>query len=127
VRFSNNVVEAYADPFEIAWGVSGLTIANNLVIDPRLAFTLPSLQGPAFVFDYNVFGAAAALPGAVGEKRVDAAAWMATQMPHSRVVAGVALEGGDLSRILGFSPVDAGRPLGSAFKGSAPDIGVADR
>ena len=127
VRFSNNVINRYADPFRIAAaGVLGLTIANNLILEPKVAFKLPLPQGWA-LFDYNVFGAAAALPGAVGEKQVGTA-WMAAHMPHSRVVAGADLAGGDLSRVVGFSPVDAGKALdGSAFKGSAPDIGVAER
>jgi hypothetical protein len=59
---------------------------------------------------------------------VDAAAWMALRMPHSRVAPGADLSGGDLGKIVGFSPVDAGKALdGVSFRGAAPDVGVAER
>jgi hypothetical protein len=43
------------------------------------------------------------------------------------VISGLGLQEGDLGRVVGFSPVDAGSPLdGVTFGGRAPDIGVAE-
>lgn len=128
VRFYNNVIDRYAEPFVIAAsGVQRVWIANNLILAPKSAFTLLSPDAVT-VFDYNVFGAAAALPAVVGEDRVAASSWIKNHMPHSRLVPGADLSGRDLKRILGFSPVDAGSALeGIPFRGKAPDIGVAER
>jgi hypothetical protein len=110
-----------------ASGVQRVWIANNLILEPRTAFTLLSPDAVA-VFDYNVFGAPAALPAIIGEDRVAASNWIRSHMPHSRLVPDADLAGRDLKRILGFSPVDAGRALeGLPFRGKAPDIGVAER
>ena len=80
------------------------------------------------LFDYNVFGGESSLRAIVGGASVEAAAWMKVHMPHSRVLPGLELEGGDLARVVGFSPVDAGTPVeGVSFRGAAPDIGVAER
>jgi hypothetical protein len=128
VRFVNNVIDRYSEPILLApAGVERVSIANNLVIEPRTAFTLGS---PASVslFDYNVFGSGPNLKAVVGADRVEAAAWMALRMPHSRVVSGADLIGGDLGKIAGFSPVDAGKALeGLPFLGAAPDVGVAEK
>lgn len=128
VRFYNNVIDRYADPFVIAAsGVQRVWVANNLVLEPKRAFTLLSPDAIA-VFDYNVFGASPALPAVVAEDRVAASAWIKGHMPHSRLVPGAGLTGRDLNRIVGFSAVDAGTALeGIPFRGKAPDIGVAER
>ncbi len=128
VRFSNNVIDRYADPFVIAAsGVQRVWIANNLVLEPKTAFTLLSPDAVA-VFDYNVFGATPALPAVVAEDRVAASTWIKGHMPHSRLVPAAGLSGRDLNRIVGFSAVDAGSALeGIPFRGKAPDIGVAER
>ena len=128
IRFVNNVIDHYSEPISISpRGVAGIVIANNLVLEPVLAFTLAAPEAVA-LFDYNVFGKVGALPAQVGANRIEAAAWMARRMPHSRVLAGLDLAGGDLGRVTGFSTVDAGTPLqGLPFQGSAPDIGVAER
>jgi hypothetical protein len=128
VRFANNVVEGYTEPFRIGSArVSGVWIANNLVLKPALALTLESPTA-ASLFDYNVFGGESSLRANVGGASVEAPAWMKVHMPHSRVLPGLELEGGDLARVVGFSPVDAGTPVeGVAFRGAAPDIGVSER
>ena len=128
VRFYNNVIDRYADPFVIAAsGVQRVWIANNLVLEPKRAFTLLSPDAVA-VFDYNVFGASQALPAVVAEDRVAASTWIKGHMPHSRLVPGAGLSARDLDRIVGFSAVDAGSALeGIPFRGKAPDIGVAER
>jgi hypothetical protein len=128
VRFVNNVVDRYAEPFRIASGnVSGAVIANNLVLEPASAFELAAPDSVA-LFDYNLFGAAGSLPGVVGRERVDSASWMQGRMPHSRVVSGLDLVGGDLGRVSGASLAEAGTPIeGLEYRGGAPDIGVADR
>jgi hypothetical protein len=128
VHFYNNVVDDYATPFWVASaGVERAAIANNLVLQPQVAFSLLSTDSVAF-FDYNIFGAPASLRGLVGSDSVNAAEWIARRMPHSRIVSGVTLSGGDLGQITGFSPVDAGKAVeGISYRGAAPDIGVAER
>jgi hypothetical protein len=127
VRFSNNVVEGYAEPFRVGVDARGVTVANNLILHPTVAFRLLSPKAVA-LFDYNVFGGDPALPADVGAGPVGAAAWMKRHMPHSRVIAGAGLTEGDLGRVVGFTPVDAGKALdGAPFEGRAPDIGVAER
>ena len=128
VRFANNVIDRYAEPFRIAAsGAEAISIANNLILRPTIAFRLPSPKAAAF-FDYNVFGAEPSLPADIGAGPVVAAGWMTTHMPHSRVIAGAGMADGDLGKIVGFSPADAGKALeGISFEGSAPDIGVAER
>jgi hypothetical protein len=126
VRVANNVIDRYAEPFWIgSSGLERVEIANNLAIKPRIAFALGALSSVAF-FDYNVFGADPSLPAMVGQGS-EGASWI-SRMPHSRIVPGADLSGGDLSRIVGFSPVDAGKALeGMGYRGAAPDIGVAER
>ena len=128
VRFVNNVIDRYFEPFRLApAGVERVSIANNLVIEPRIAFILGSAASVS-LFDYNVFGSGPDLKAAVGADRVEAAAWMALRMPHTRVVPGADLKGGDLAKIAGFSPIDAGKALdGLPFRGAAPDVGVAEK
>ena len=126
VRIWNNVIDHYAVPFRLAGDASGASIANNLIVAPQTAFSLPA--APKYqLFDYNVFGGETALPAQVGSETVKAVAWMKGRMPHSRVVSGLGFQDGDLGRVVGFSPVDAGTRLdGATFSGRAPDIGVAD-
>jgi hypothetical protein len=126
VQIWNNVIDHYALPFRLAADAAGASIANNLVIAPRTAFSLPATARYR-LFDYNVFGGDPGLPAQVGSESVKAADWMKARMPHSRVISGLGLQEGDLGRVVGFSPVDAGSPLdGVTFGGRAPDIGVAE-
>jgi hypothetical protein len=125
VRFVNNVVDHYAEAFRVADGAGGIVIANNLVLAPGSGFRLPS-SGIAF-FDYNVFGASGLPEARVGGAAVNTE-WWKSRMPHSRLLPGLDITARDLARIAGFSTVDAGMPFdGIAFKGAAPDIGVAER
>jgi hypothetical protein len=126
-KIVNNVIDHYQDPFRIAAaGASGLVVANNLVIDPAIAFVLAAPRS-ALLFDYNVFGSSNPLPARIGTTEVVARTWMKAEMPHSRVVSGLELEGNDLGKVVGFSPVDAGKAVdGIPFNGAAPDIGVAE-
>jgi hypothetical protein len=126
VRFSNNVVDHYAEAIRVAdSGVVRAVVANNLVLSPTLAFRIPA-AGIAF-FDYNVFGAPSPPAAKVGGADAGPSWWRA-HMPHSRVVSGADFTGNDLGKIVGFSSVDAGKAFdGLAFKGAAPDIGVAER
>ncbi len=125
IRIHNNVIDRYAEPFRIAPGVRGLTVANNLVLGPTVAFSLGSPDAVA-LFDYNLFGVEGPLQARVAAAPVDPA-WMARHMPHSRAAGGIALVGGDLGKIQGPSGVDAGKALeGEPFAGTAPDLGVAE-
>lgn len=126
IRVANNVVDRYPEPFRIAAGTAGVAVANNLVLEPAVAFLLPAAPLP--LFEANVYGAAATLPGGIGTGRVIAADWLAAHAPGSRVIPGVDLEDGDLARIRGFSAADAGRQLkGVTFAGKGPDVGVAEK
>jgi len=126
VRIVNNVLNHYAEPFRVGPGTVGTVVANNLVLEPSVAFLLPA--EPVAVFDANVYGAPAALQGVIGSERVTAAAWLATHSPRSRVVPGIDLEGGDLGRIRGFPAADAGRRIeGVSFEGKEPDVGIAEK
>ena len=125
VRFSNNVVDHYAQAFRVENGVEAVVVANNLVLAPQAGFFLPA-AGIA-LFDFNVFGALALPEARIGGAVVGAESWR-TRMPHSHLLPGLDLKDRDLGRIVGFATVDVGKPLdGVAFKGAAPDIGVAER
>ena len=50
IRLTNNVIDHYAEAFRIAPGVRGLTVANNLVLSPKTAFSLGSRESVA-LFD----------------------------------------------------------------------------
>jgi len=54
-------------------------------------------------------------------------AWMTRQMPRSRSAAEVGIVDGDLAKVRGFQPIDSGKAVdGTPFRGSAPDVGVAE-
>jgi hypothetical protein len=127
IRVSNNVINRYAEPLWIGSpGLERVEVANNLILKPRIAFTLAEPSAVAF-FDYNVFGSDVSLRAVVGQAS-EGATWISARMPHSCIVPGADLSGGDLARIVGFSPVDAGKALeGMGYRGAAPDIGVAER
>src|SRR6185369_11383476 len=104
-----------------------VTIANNLIVAPGLAFRAASPE-VFTLFDSNVFGADPGLKAEIGSRSMGPEAWMRTRMPRTRVVPGAGVGGGDLGKIVGFSAVDGGQPVdGVAFQGKAPDIGVAEK
>lgn len=126
IRFANNIVDHYAEPLRIGAAARSVLVVNNLILQPQVAFRVASPDSLA-AFDYNVFGGEGTLSGQL-QGGPGGAEWMKTHMPHSRIVAGVGISDGDLGRVVGFSPVDAGRPVeGVPFQGRAPDIGVADQ
>jgi hypothetical protein len=127
VRISNNVLDRYAVPFQVGADARAVTIVNNLIVGPAVAFQAAAPAAFA-VFDYNVFGADPGLTAAIGPASIGSEAWMKGPMPHSRIVSTAGVSEGDLGKIVGFSPVDAGRSVdGVSFQGKAPDIGVAER
>ena len=127
VRVSNNVLDHYAVPFEVGADARAVTIANNLIVAPGVAFKAAA-QGVFALFDYNVFGADPGLKAAIGGRSVGSEAWMKGPMPHTRIVPGAGVGDGDLGKIVGFSAVDGGRAVdGVTFQGKAPDIGVAEK
>ncbi|MCI4355242.1 MAG: right-handed parallel beta-helix repeat-containing protein, partial [Thermoplasmata archaeon] len=127
VRISNNVIDHYAVPFQVGADARSVTIANNLIVAPGLAFRAAAL-GAFALFDYNVFGADPGLKAAIGTGSVGSEAWMKGPMPHTRLVAGAGVAEGDLGKVVGFSAVDGGRQVdGVTFQGRAPDIGVAEK
>src|SRR5262249_1698499 len=127
VRVSNNVLDHYAVPFQVGSDARAVTIANNLIVAPGVAFKAASM-GVFAVFDYNVFGAEAGLKAGIGAGSVGSEAWMKGPMPHTRIVPAAGVAEGDLGKIVGFSAVDGGRAVdGVTFQGKAPDIGVAEK
>ena len=127
VRISNNVLDHYAVPFQIGGDARAVTIANNLIIAPGLAFRAAS-PGVFALFDSNVFGADPGLRAEIGSRSMGPEEWMKTRMPRTRLVPGAGVGEGDLGKIVGFSSVDGGQPVdGVTFQGKAPDIGVAEK
>ena len=126
VRVANNILDRYAEPFRIGVGARALTMANNLILAPKVAYKAAG-PGSFALFDYNVFGAEATLPASVADKSVGPEVWMKA-MPHTRLVPGAGFADGDLGKITGFTAVDAGHPVeGVSARGNAPDIGVAEK
>ena len=125
IRLTNNVIDHYAEAFRISPGVRGLTVANNLVLSPKTAFSLGSRESVA-LFDYNVFSVDGSFSAVVAGASVDPA-WMTRQMPRSRSAAEVGIVDGDLAKVRGFQPIDSGKAVDrTPFRGSAPDVGVAE-
>ncbi len=123
---ANNILDRYAEPFRIGVGARAITIANNLILAPKVAYRVAG-PGSFALFDYNVFGAEATLPASVADKSVGPEVWMKA-MPHTRLVPGAGFADGDLGKITGFTAVDAGHPVeGVPYRGKAPDIGVAEK
>jgi hypothetical protein len=128
VRFYNNVVDRYAEGFRAgAAGLRDLSVANNLFVGVKTAFVLPAPGAVSFL-DYNVFAPDRDLHAVIGGSSQRLAAYAAGRMPHTRILSGVEISGGDLGKVVGFSPVDQGAALpGIPYRGAAPDIGIAER
>jgi hypothetical protein len=127
VRVANNVLDHYTVPFQVGADARAVTIANNLIIAPGVAFKAAG-PGTFALFDSNVFGAEPGLKAEIGSRSVGPEAWMKASMPHTRIVPGAGVGDGDLGKILGFSAVDGGQPVdGVTFQGKAPDIGIAEK
>jgi nitrous oxidase accessory protein NosD len=133
VRINNNVIQGCEEALRLDAlppEGEGLSVANNLVLEPtRLAFSLSSPAAAAF-FGNNVFSVRSGKVGARlgGETRDLRKSWKGFAMPGTSVTTGVTLAGHDLARITGVRVVDAGTTLqGIAYKGAAPDIGIAEK
>ena len=133
VRITNNVIEGYDVGFTIFGSPSqteSVTVANNLVLSvSEVAFVLADPKAAAY-FDHNVFSPRAeSVDVEVGKKTVALAKFLkGGTMPNTKMVKGVTLEHRDLGRVSGVATVDQGKAIeGIAFKGSAPDIGVAEK
>lgn len=130
VLLVNNLLDHYAEAIRVAGrppGTDRISIANNLVLEPALAFSLDSRES-AQVFEANVFSSAGGSARArIGADTMDLGKAL-RGMPGSRLLRKIEILDHDLARITGFVPVDAGRPIpGVTFRGAAPDIGVAEK
>jgi len=129
VRFANNVVERYACLVrsEGSSRETEVLVANSLFLEPG-GLALEVSDPSSVRFTHDVFGAGAGpVRGRLGAATLDLSA-LVGRMEVCRIVPDAALEGRDLGRIKGFSPVDAGLRLpGLAFRGEAPDVGLAER
>jgi hypothetical protein len=132
IRITNNVLERIAEGF-VLFGRPPRTrevlVANNLVLGiGDLAFRIEDFTSVA-LFDRNVFSPAGELSAEVGPENLSLADLLARgRMPGTRIVPGVRLNNRDLARVEGVKTVDAGwRLAGLAFKGAAPDLGLAEK
>lgn len=133
VRVTNNVIERYADAIMVFGAppqTEGVSVANNLVLSVSdVAFVLAEPKAAVF-FDYNIFSPRGdRVEVQVGKKTVDLAKFLeGGTMPKSKLVKGVLLRHRELSAVDGVATVDQGKALeGISFKGSAPDLGVAEK
>jgi hypothetical protein len=133
VRINNNVIRGCEEALHLDAlppEGEGLSVANNLVMEPtRLAFSLSSPAAAEF-FGNNVFSVRSGKVSGrlAGETRDLRKPWKEFGMPGTAVTSGVTLAGQDLARITGVRVVDAGMKLkGIAYKGVAPDIGIAEK
>jgi len=128
----NNTIDRYAVAFRgPATGGERLTIANNLVLEPSLvALRFPRAEALAYL-DHNAFSRAdGKVQAQVGATTADLEAHRAAgRMTHSRVEKRVELVDRDLAKLTPAAAfADTGMAFGAvAFKGRAPDIGVAEK
>jgi hypothetical protein len=133
VRFTNNVIEGYADGI-LVFGklpsTSAITAANNLVLSvSRTAFLIQDPKS-AVLFDYNVFSPRGnALTADVRQKSQPLSKFLeGGTMPHTRVVPNVQVLNRDLGRISGVETAHRGTTIdGSGTRGSTPDLGVTEQ
>ncbi|HYR29380.1 MAG TPA: hypothetical protein VEU30_12995, partial [Thermoanaerobaculia bacterium] len=132
IRFVNNVVNGYADAILLLGTrpfLSGVTVANNLVLGiSRTAFVLRD-PAAAALFDFNVFSTRNdAVEVEVDRATSTLARFLARgTMPRSEI-ASVRLFDRDLARLGGIETVDRGTAVANLpFEGKAPDLGVAER
>jgi hypothetical protein len=133
VRVTNNVIERYADAIMV-FGSSpqtqSVSVANNLVLAVSdVAFVLAEPKAAAY-FDHNIFSPLGdKVDVQVGKKTLDLARFLkGGKMPQTKLVKGVVLRHRDLAAVDGVATVDQGKVLdGLSYKGSAPDIGVAEK
>ena len=131
-RVANNAVEGFATGI-LVFGAppqtQSVTIANNLFLEVAdTAFVLADPRAVA-LFDYNIFSASAGVPEAqVGGETLPLDGFLRKgTMPQSRLAAAKLLHR-DLARVSGAEVFDKGTAVpGLESKGSAPDIGVAER
>jgi Right handed beta helix region len=133
VRITNNVIEGYDDAITVFGSppqTETVSVANNLVLSVSdVAFVLADSKSATY-FDNNVFSPRAeSVDVEVGKKTIPLAQFLkGGTMPHTKIVKGVTLEHRDLGRVGGAATVDQGKAIeGISFKGSAPDIGVAEK
>jgi len=130
IHFVNNVVDGYAsDTVVLGKSPKNVVIANNLFLGAST--TAFVVRDPAVLrlFDFNVFSTAdEAIKVEVGSETITLQNFLARQtMTHTTQIRGVHFLDRDLGRIAGVDTVDRGTRVGIAFKGAAPDLGVAER
>jgi Right handed beta helix region len=129
---ANNVVGGYASGI-LVFGrppqTRNVTVANNLLLGVSDVAFLLGDPAAATLFDYNVFSPAGPALVEIGGASTPLARLLKEgKMPHSQVKPGVRILYGDLARVSGVPTVDRGKAVaGVPFRGSAPDIGVAER
>jgi hypothetical protein len=133
VRITNNVIEGYDDGIMVFGSppqTETVSVANNLVLSVAdVAFVLADSKAAAY-FDHNVFSPRGkSVDVQVGKKTIALARFLkGLTMPHSQLVKRIVLKHRDLAAVEGVATVDQGVALnGISFKGSAPDLGVAEK
>lgn len=133
VRVANNTLQGFAHGILVFGGPARtrqVTVANNLVFGvAEVAFVLED-PAAAILFDYNLFstqGGSVDIEAASKTYRL-AGYLKSGAMPHSRVVPAATIQMRDLARVSGVKTIDQGKALeGMDFRGSAPDLGVAEQ
>jgi parallel beta helix pectate lyase-like protein len=133
VRVANNTIQGFAHGILVFGGPARtreVTVANNLVLGvSEVAFVLEN-PAAAALFDYNLFSTqGGTVDVEAGSKTYGLAGYLkAGSMPHSRVVPDARIQMHELTRVKGVKTIDQGKVLeGIDFRGSAPDLGVAEQ
>ncbi len=133
VRVVNNVLQGFAHGILVFGGpprTAEVTVANNLVLGiSEVAFVLEN-PAAAVLFDYNVFSTQGGTVDVEAASKTYGLAGYLTSgaMPHSRVAPAARIRFHDLARVTGVKTIDQGKALeGLDFRGSAPDLGVAEQ
>jgi hypothetical protein len=132
IHIFNNIVDHYGTGLRLRGGRNqraGTAVANNVFLEPTLAFDAVQIADMR-VFDHNIFSVSTGIAaGQVGSEKKELAGLIADgTMPNTKLVKGADLVNRDLANIAGLTLVDAGSVQEAVSqKGSAPDIGVAEK
>jgi hypothetical protein len=132
IHIFNNIFDRYATGLRLRGGGrtrAGTAVANNVFLEPVLAFDAVQIRDMR-VFDHNIFSVSTGVAvGQVGAEKKELAGLIADgTMPNTRLVKGADLVERDLAQLAGVTLVDAGSVQEAVTqKGSAPDIGVAEK
>jgi len=132
VRILNNLTEGYGNGVLI-FGAPPQTeravVANNIFLGVSDVAFMMQNPAAATLFDYNVFSPAGPVTVEIAGKPVSLARYLkGGTMPHTQLKSGIHVIQRDLGRLSGLTTLDRGKAVeGLQFRGTAPDLGVAER